>query len=647
MLTEPAPAATDASGHFAYQPALDGLRAIAVTVVVLYHLDVGWMRGGFMGVDAFFVLSGFLITSLLLRERRRTGTTHFGQFWSRRARRLLPAVFLMIAVSTWYGSTVVGSVQLGSLRWDAISGVLYYANWHFIASGQSYFSLFAAPSPLTHLWSLAIEEQFYLLWPLVFALVAARRRLGPLLGVCVGGVVASQVVMIALFDPADPSRAYYATPARLNTMLIGCGLAVLLAMRPDLVRRWSARALTIVALVAFALCAAAWIRATASRAFFFGGDTLFGLAFAALLFAFQGARTGVRSVFELRPLVWLGGISYGVYLWHWPAIVFLTEDRTGLAGTRLDVLRVAVTLAVSVASVRLLERPVRHSRAPVLRWVLPATAVTLAVVLVTTAGATAAPNFALQNGAHPCPNGTTAEVGEARAQIARLGVPDVPALRGENVTVIGDSRACSLVVGVDAAAQLTGFTAGNGAVLGCGVVAERFDVSGLIPATWRDRCPAAARKAFARVRDQANVLVWWSGWEGEDLLVGTRVITPDDPEHDRLLRNRMERWLATQVPPGVQVAIVLTPQPNSTSNPDAIRHPEQLNRVYAAFAAAHPDRVHLLDLDGFLCPHGAPCVPEVDGHAVRYDGTHLSPAGAGYVARWMLPQLAAIVAPAP
>ena len=236
MLTEPAPVSTEAPGHFAYQPALDGLRAIAVGVVVLYHLNYGWMRGGFMGVDAFFVLSGFLITSLLLQERRSTGQTHLGRFWSRRARRLLPAVFVMIAIVTWYGSTVVPSTSLGTLRWDAISGVLYYANWHFIASGQSYFSLFLAPSPLTHLWSLAIEEQFYLVWPLVFAFVATRGRLRTMFAVCVAGVVASQVVMVLLYDAADPSRAYYATPARLNTILIGCALAVLMHARPDLAR---------------------------------------------------------------------------------------------------------------------------------------------------------------------------------------------------------------------------------------------------------------------------------------------------------------------------------------------------------------------------------------------------------------------------
>ena len=305
-----------------------------------------------------------------------------------------------------------------------------------------------------------------------------------------------------------------------------------------------------------------------------------------------------------------------------------------------------MTIVISVVSVRLLERPVRRSRVPVVRWAVPATAAALVLVLVTTAGATSPPNFAVLNGAHPCPAWSQTDIDAAAKVITRRGVPDVPALQGRNVTVIGDSRACSLVPGVEAAAQLAGFTAGDGAVLGCGVVAERFDVSGLIPAVWRDRCPAAFRRAFARVRTHADVLVWWSGWEGEDLLVGDRVVKPDDAEHDRLLRARMEQWLATEVPPDVQVAIALTPQPNSASNKAALRHPRQLNRVYTAFAAAHPDRVHVLDMDHFLCPHGAPCNPKVDGQPVRYDGTHLSSAGAGLVARWMLPQLDAMLPPA-
>jgi Acyltransferase family len=155
------------SGDLTYQPALDGLRALAVAAVIAYHLGAGWARGGFLGVDAFFVLSGFLITSLLLTEWGRHGGISLPRFWVRRARRLLPALFLVLGAIALYAATLAPSHQLRTLRADGLASVFYFANWHFVLSGQSYFDLFTLPSPMRHLWSLAIEEQFYLLWPLV------------------------------------------------------------------------------------------------------------------------------------------------------------------------------------------------------------------------------------------------------------------------------------------------------------------------------------------------------------------------------------------------------------------------------------------------------------------------------------------------
>src|SRR3954465_1208902 len=152
-------------GGFRYQPALDGLRAFAVSAVIAYHLGFQWAGGGFLGVDTFFVLSGFLFTSPPLRGRGGSGRISLSGFWARRARRLLPAVFLLLIVVVIYGSTVLNAFELDQLRGDACGGLFYVANWHFIATGQNYFKLFLTPSPLQHLWSLAIEEQFYLAWP--------------------------------------------------------------------------------------------------------------------------------------------------------------------------------------------------------------------------------------------------------------------------------------------------------------------------------------------------------------------------------------------------------------------------------------------------------------------------------------------------
>jgi peptidoglycan/LPS O-acetylase OafA/YrhL len=161
---------------FGYKPALDGLRAVAVVSVMAFHFGASWAPGGFFGVDMFFVLSGYLITSLLVVEWDSAATVHFTAFWARRARRLLPALFLVLIVISIWAALEVHSDELGTIRWDAIWTLFYGANWRFISSGQSYFDLFRNASPLRHTWSLAIEEQFYLVWPLVTFLCLRAAR---------------------------------------------------------------------------------------------------------------------------------------------------------------------------------------------------------------------------------------------------------------------------------------------------------------------------------------------------------------------------------------------------------------------------------------------------------------------------------------
>ncbi len=360
-------------------PALNGLRGMAVIGVVAYHLQVGWAKGGYLGVDLFFVLSGFLITTLLLEEWVGTGRVNLGAFWGRRAKRLLPALFLVVAALALYlvcnalfgGPGANGLIDLSGLRGDAIATLLYVNNWHLIFAHQSYFAQFSTPSPLQHTWSLAIEEQFYLVWPLLL-LVLLRygrriwRRVGVAVTVTLG--VGSSVLMAVLFHPGvDPSRIYYGTDTRLFDLMAGATVAFLAASRPQPSAQWR-RTLHWVGPAAAVVLGVFWVLAGTPgglpTTFMFEGGFLVCAALAALVVADARLVESGRFARGLawKPLHFVGTISYGVYLWHWPVIVYLNGARTGLSAWPLNLLRIAVTLAVSTASYYLVERPIRLAK---------------------------------------------------------------------------------------------------------------------------------------------------------------------------------------------------------------------------------------------------------------------------------------------
>jgi peptidoglycan/LPS O-acetylase OafA/YrhL len=227
--------------RFGYHASLDGLRGLAVLAIIGYHFDYGWARGAYLSVDLFFILSGFLITTLLVLEWRRSDRIALGTFWARRARRLLPALLVVLVFVTIFAVLEIEPWRRGDVRGDALASFFYVANWRFIATEQGYFELFSAASPLRHMWTLAIEEQFYLVWPLVVygVMRASRGSLRVLAVVCAAGVGASAVVISRVYAPGDPLRAYYGTDARAHTILMGALLAIALVVwRPsDVTRR--------------------------------------------------------------------------------------------------------------------------------------------------------------------------------------------------------------------------------------------------------------------------------------------------------------------------------------------------------------------------------------------------------------------------
>ncbi|HEY7073418.1 MAG TPA: acyltransferase, partial [Acidimicrobiales bacterium] len=388
--------------RLAHVPALDGLRGVAVLVVVAFHLNR--LQGGFLGVDLFFVLSGYLITSLLLVEHAGSGGVRLGRFWARRARRLLPALLLMLVGVTLLVGRLTPPGERPLIRGDALSTLGYAANWHAMTHDVSYWDMFVQPSPLDHMWSLAIEEQFYVVWPLIAAgllgLAARRGRRGSTLVAAVAGAgaVVSFAVMAATYSELDTSRAYYGTDARLGPTLLGVALAALMAASARRTRQDRAGPLgrRVAAVVAAAVAALCFVAIDGrGAAYYRGGLVVFALASITLVHLAVTDRGGVLNrILGVRPLVAVGVISYGVYLWHWPVIVYATPARTGLDGVALDAARVATTLALAFVSFRLVEQPVRRGRPR--GWRAPgllagAVGVILVAVVVVTAGAAHVP----------------------------------------------------------------------------------------------------------------------------------------------------------------------------------------------------------------------------------------------------------------
>ena len=350
-----------------YLPGLDGLRALAVLAVVAYHEQVGWAPGGLLGVGVFFTLSGYLITDLLLGQWSEHRRLNLRDFWLRRARRLLPAVFVMLAVVTaWV--TIADRARLAGLRGAVAAAATYSSNWFLIGSSGSYFARFAPPGPLDHLWSLAVEEQFYLIWPwlLLLGLACLRlRRPGTAAALALPVLAlaaASAVAMAVLYQPGmDPTRVYEGTDTRAFGLLIGAALAMIWSSSRQAKSAASARILLdgagLVGLAVIALMI--WRVGQYSPFAYRGGLVVLSLATAAVLAAVALPGSLVGSMLGWGPLRWIGVRSYGIYLWHFPVIVLTSPANSGEDLPRAG-LQVAASIALAAASWRFIEEPVRH-----------------------------------------------------------------------------------------------------------------------------------------------------------------------------------------------------------------------------------------------------------------------------------------------
>jgi peptidoglycan/LPS O-acetylase OafA/YrhL len=348
---------------------LDGVRALAVMAVVVYHFDPSWLPGGFFGVDVFFVISGFLITGIVVREWEGTGHIDLVSFWWRRARRLFPAVITLLVVVVLI-SAVGAPDALARLRTDVPAALFYVTNWWFIFHRVSYFQASGRPSLLLHLWSLAIEEQFYVLWPLALTLLLPRvKRLGRIAAGTAVAALGSTVVMAVLFQPngTDPSRVYFGTDTHAQGLLIGCTLALVLPHARLALLRSRSWQIGLDAGGVVALAALGWMVYNLNdyeSLTYRGGFLLVDLAAVAFVIAAASPATLWASALARQPLRWVGTRSYAIYLWHWP-IQQLLRARTdvALAGLELFVLQAALILMAAELSYRFVEEPIRSGRA--------------------------------------------------------------------------------------------------------------------------------------------------------------------------------------------------------------------------------------------------------------------------------------------
>jgi peptidoglycan/LPS O-acetylase OafA/YrhL len=627
-----------------YVPALDGVRGIAVVAIMGYHGGVFLTGGGYYSLDTFFTLSGFLITTLIVSEWQQSGRIRLARFWARRARRLLPALLLLLLVVVGYVAIFSPPVTYPGLRGDAFSSLFYVANWHFIVEGSNYFARTGATSPLLHTWSLAVEEQFYLVWPIVVLLVLRTRlALRLLLFVSVVGALASALAMALLYSSADQNRVYYGTDTRAQSLLVGAALSVGLTLwanreaGPDDVTSsfaaWKARSsesrrvFTALGVAGVAATAALWILVNVDDAVAFRGGFLLAAASTACVLASVVVAPGsaVASLLALAPLRYLGRISYGMYLWHFPLFLWLNGSNTGLQGGPLFLLRFACTVVVATVSYYVVEQPIRQRRflRTASKAMVAAPAAIVAVVVVvfaaTSASVTAAP--------------TT-----FRPPIRQAG----PLYTGQPVKLllVGDSTAATLGIGLSAYQRDYDIKMKNAGILGCGVTnGAEYELQGTVGQMESSCSGAAGAESWTQVwrSDLAtfnpNVVMILAGrWEVVNRTYQGKWTNILQPRYAAYVQRQLRSAVELAGSRGAKVMLLTAPcydtgeQPNGEPWPeDSPQRLAKYNSIVREVGATEPNTT-VVNFEAMACPSGH-YQTDIDGVDARYDGVHFTLGG--------------------
>ncbi len=637
-----------------FRPDVQGLRAVAVVLVVLFHAHVPGFGGGYVGVDVFFVISGFVITGVLLRERSSTGSTSILSFYGRRARRILPAATLVIITTVVVSYPLLGPVSGDQTATDSLWASVFLINLHFAATGTNYLASQLPPSLLQNFWSLAVEEQFYLVYPATIVVVASiswrlslRRRLGIVLGVAALGSLLVSITQTS----TNPTTAYFSPLPRVWELSLGG----IVALSTEYLRRWPAPISSVLSWLGLASILGAGAFYSASTAYP-GWAVALPVFGAALIIAGGTAvpERGAERLLRMRPFQWIGLISYSLYLWHWPVLTLVAERRgTGNLPVSESLLWLVVSLGLSIATYRLVENPIRRSPSLVgRRWasvvlggclILASLTLATAEIHIHRAPGDATDLTGLQTSA-TCPSPTTRELtplmGTSRPAnqlVARL-------------MVVGDSTACTMVPGLEAVAAPLGIQVENATVIGCGVVSGQVGpdiVNGRNVSEPTRLCAAkaAAVEAKALHVGQPNVVLWASSWERDPIVVGSgthqRVLVQGSAPWETVLLQRMTQRIRQFEATGATVVLLTQPpfaESRAAGPTPADRDFERLNQLEAQVAARLP-HVKLVDLAARVCPSGPPCPLVVDKVWARGDGRHYTTIGSLWVAQWLVPRL--------
>jgi peptidoglycan/LPS O-acetylase OafA/YrhL len=665
-----------------YRPGLDGIRALAVVAVLLFHLDR--LPGGNLGVDAFFVVSGWLITAKLLSDVDRNGTVHQRQFWGSRLRRLVPAsiaVLLVLAV-VW----PLAGLDVASLRRDIAWAAVGLSNWGTITGGGDYWARFGEPSPVTHYWSLAIEQQFYLVWPLVLlAVIAATRSVRLTVAwLSIVAAIGSIVLMNVMFDPIDPTATYMNTFARAHTLLIGAAAAAATVVLADGRLRFGRIARRVAPVGVVVALAIVFLSSARSTWLFSWGFPLF--AFAMVVVVVAVADGAAEFAMASRPMKWLADRSYGLYLWHWPVFLLLSASRLDVADSwpamvLFDGGRVVVAVALADLSYRWIETPVRRgghlagwrgltaagaslgllglllvavvppptSTADTSVVALPPPNVTVPVPTEPASPTTTAPARAIavvtDSTDAPIPPTSPPTSPPSTPPSTVVPAEPLPPLR---VLVTGDSLAVHLSEALlaHAVARPDEFVAGSAAFGGCGLSAaadgrlhEFTNTSGARQLLDISNCVAQWGSILPRVGDEAIdvVLVDIGPWDALDIhLADGRVVSVGDEVGRQLVADAYGSF-AEQVEALGATVVWVTPADSHLgwgAFEDPVNDPARWDAIRGIITALDVVQV---DLPGWLAAEG------LDGPTGRPDGVHLAPGlNERFVAEAVAPVLAAL-----